>query len=128
MTLLGNIWQGINFEEMFEGEVRLMESTKVGGVEISRFQSTMGTVQLVMDPDSPYGKLFLCDFAEITRANQAELDWRGKGDSPSSIFTVQHNGLQNVATCLETFEYFIERRNRCGKIEDLTETRATALG
>ena len=128
MTLLGCVWEGVNFEEMFEGEVRIMESTKVGGIEISRFQSALGTLQLVMDPHAPYGKLFLCDFAEITRATQAELDWRGKSEgNPASIFTVQHNGLQNVATCLETFEFFIERRNRCGKIEDLTESRATAF-
>ncbi len=127
MTLLGCIWQGINFEEMFEGEVRITETTKVGGIEISKFQSTLGSLQLVMDPDAPYGKLFLVDFSQITRAVQAELDWRGKGDTPGSIFHTLHNGLQNVATCLETYEFFIEGRNKCGKIEDLRETRATAF-
>lgn len=129
-TLLGNIWQGINFEEMYEGELRITESTKVAGIEIASFQSTMGKFNIVTDPDAPYGKLFLVDFSQITRAVQHELDWRKNGGSgsPGSIFQRKDNSLNHTATCLETYEYFIEQRNRCGKIENLTEDKVTALG
>lgn len=125
-TLLGNVWQGINFEEMFEGEVRLTESSQVGGVEIASFQSTLGKVDIVTDPDAPYGKLFLVDMSQISRAVQHELDWRRQ--TGGGIFQVLPNSLNQVATCMETYEYFIEQRNKCGKIEDLREVRSTALG
>lgn len=128
LTAVGNYWEGINFEEMYEGELRISESTKVAGVEIASFQSTMGKVNIVTDPDAPYGKLFLVDFSQITRAVQHELDWRRNGNSPGSIFQRSDNSLQHTATCLETYEYFIEQRNKCAKIENIKETKTTALG
>jgi len=125
-TLLTNVWEGVAFEEMFEGEVRLTASDSVGGVEIASFQSTVGKVDVVTDPDSPYGKLFLLDMAQISRAVQHELDWRKQ--EGGGIFQTLPNSLNKVATCMETYEYFIEQRNKCGKIEDLREVRGTALG
>jgi hypothetical protein len=127
-TFLTNKWQGNNFEEMFEGEVRLTESTKVGGIEVSRFQSVSGSYDVVTDDDMPYNKAFFVDMAEITRAEQAQLDWRRAGDGPSGIFQIQQNSLNRVATCMETYEYMIDKRNRGGKIEDLVETKSTMLG
>lgn len=126
MTCLTNVWGAINVEEMYEGELRITETTKVGGIEVAAFKSTLGTIKVVQDPDAPYGKMFLCDMGEISRAVQKELDWRKtKG---GGIFRPSDNSLHWVANCLEICEFGIERRNRCAKIEDLRETRATAYG
>lgn len=126
MTVLTNHWGAINVEEMYEGELRITESTKVAGIEVAAFKSTMGTVKIVDDCDCPYGKMFFCDFGEISRPVQKELDWRkAKG---GGIFRPSDNSLHWVANCLEIMEFGIERRNRCAKITDLRETKATAFG
>lgn len=127
-TVLTNKWQGNAFEEMFEGDVRLTSDTTVGGIKVAKFQSTSGEFSIVTDPDAPYGKMFFVDFSQITRAVQAELDWRRASSGDAGIFQIQHNSLNRVATCMEIYEYFIEQRNRCAKIENLRETRTTALG
>ena len=126
MTCLTNVWGAINVEEMYEGELRITETTKVAGIEIAAFKSTLGTIKVVQDPDSPYGKMFLTDMGEVSRAVQKDLDWRkAKG---GGIFRPSDNSLHWVANCLEICEYGIERRNRCAKIEDLSETKSTAFG
>ena len=126
ITGLTNHWGAINVEEMYEGSLRITESTKVAGIEVASFQSTLGKVNIVDDCDSPYGKLFLADFGEISRLVQKELDWRRQ--KGGGIFRPSDNSLTWVANCLEICEFAIERRNRCAKIEDIRETIATAYG
>lgn len=126
MTCLTNQWGSINVEEMYEGELRISETTKVAGIEVAAFQSSMGRINVVDDDQSPYGKLFLVDFGEITRAVQKELDWRRQ--KGGGIFRPLDNSLNWVANCLEICEFFIERRNRCAKISDIQENKVTAFG
>jgi hypothetical protein len=126
MTAITNTWGSINVEEMYEGELRITETTKVAGIEIAAFQSVLGRVSVVDDPDAPYGKLFFTDFGEITRLVQRELSWRQ--EQGGGIFRPSDNALSWHANCLEICEYGIERRNRCAKIEDLREHKVTAFG
>jgi len=128
VTVLGSHGQGIAMEEMYEGDLRINETTTVGGVKIARFQSFLGTVNVVTDPDSPYGVLFFADMSQISRAVQKELDWRRPPKSEGGIFVMSTANLSYTATCLETLEYIIFQRNRCGKIKDLDEQFVTAFG
>jgi len=125
MSVLTNQWGSMNVEEMYEGELRISETTKVAGIEIAAFQSTLGRVNIVDDDQSPYGKMFFVDFGEITRAVQKEMDWRKQ--KGGGIFRPLDNSLNWVANCLEICEFFIERRNRCAKIEDISENKITAF-
>ena len=124
-TVLGNHWEAINTEEMYEGEIRLSEHSTVAGFKVARFQSTLGTFDVMTDPDMPYNKLYFIDAKQISRAVQKELDWRPGTKGP---FTAAQNSLNHTANCVEIVEFFIDQRNRCGKIEDLRETKATAFG
>jgi hypothetical protein len=125
MTVLTNIWQSVSVEEMYEGELRLRPDDTTFGVAASSFQSTLGKINIVTDPDCPYNKMFFLDPSEITFAVQAELDWRRDG-SGSPIFKRSDQSLNYTATALETNELIISQRNKCGKIEDLVETKSSA--
>lgn len=126
MTYLTNTWGSIGIEEMYEGELRITETTKVAGIEIAAFQSSLGRIAVVDDMDAPYGKGFFTDFGEISRLLQRELSWRQ--EQGGGIFRPSDNALSWHANCLEICEYGIERRNRCAKIEDLREHKVTAFG
>lgn len=125
ITCLTNNWGANSFEEMYEGQLRITETTKVAGIEMASFQSTAGKVNIVSDDDSPYNQMFFFDGGEITRGSQKELDWRREG---SGLFKRSDDNLTWTATCLDTHEYFIERRNRCSRLDDLLETKDTAFG
>lgn len=124
MNVLTNVWQSINVEEMYEGELRITPDTKVAGFAIASFMSTLGRINIINDPDAPYGKMFFVDPAEITPCVQRELDFRRNENG--GIFTIDPGALAHRASLLEMFEYVIDQRNKCGKIEGLTESVDTA--
>lgn len=123
LTVLTNTWQAIEVEELYESELRLTPADKVVGMAVSSFQTSFGKVDIVVDPDAPFNKMFFVDFSQIFRAVQKELDWRYQG---RSIFTTNQSSAVHNATALEVCEYFIKQRNRCGVIKDLSETAVTA--
>jgi hypothetical protein len=125
MTVMGPVFEAINLEELYEGDLRITPDTTTAGIAVSSFQSVLGRINIVTDPDAPYGKLFFLDPSQLVYAVQAELDWRR--DAPgASIFKRSDTFAGYTATAIETCELAIMERNRCGKIEDLTEARTTA--
>lgn len=125
--ILGNVWEMVRFDEMFESAVRITPDSKVMGQATPSFQSSLGKVTLVTDKDAPYGKLFFVCPSEITFAVQKELHWRPLTNGGSGILARQEGNLRYTATAMEQSELFIEARNKCGKIKDLGETVATAF-
>jgi hypothetical protein len=123
MVLTSN-WDAVNFEELYEGELRLTPTDKVMGLDVATFQSAFGSFSIMTDYAAPYGKMFFIDRSQITYARQQELSWRGQGGE--GIFKRDDNNLSYSATALSIGELFIEDRRRCGKITDLKVNVKTA--
>jgi len=117
-------WSAIEVEELYEPVLQIKPDTKVGGAVVASFQSVFGRINIEPDVDCPYGKMFFVDYSQVSRAVNAELDWRRGKDG--SIFRPSDQALVYRANAVEIAEYFIEARNRCGKITDLAENIATA--
>lgn len=123
LITLTNSWQSINVEEMYEGELRLTPDATVAGLPVASFKTTLGRVDIVVDSDAKYGKMFFVDRSKIKRAVQRPLSWRRDG---GQIFKRSDVAGVHTATCLEVFEYYILERHTSAKIEDLSESPATA--
>jgi len=125
VTVLSNTWQGVNLEELYEGELRLTPDDEVGGASVASFQSVFGKIKLVTDPMAPYNQMFFVDFSQIYRAVQSEMHWRTNGDGGGPFYKSQTSAVYR-AELLEICEYFIKQRNKCGRLDDLSETVVTA--
>ena len=124
LKAISNAWQMQNVEELYEGELRLTPDTKTAGLALAAFQTAMGRVELLQEPDALYNKIFVADFSKIKRGVQKPLHWRkGKG---GGIFLRSDTSAVYTATALEICELYIKDRHTSGKIEDLNETRSTA--
>jgi hypothetical protein len=123
LHVLGTPWAGIEWEELYEPELRITPDTKTAGASISSFQSSYGKIHLTNERDAPNKKLFFSDFSQIFRAEQLPLQWRDDGSGPLKMS--QQSGVWR-ATAIEICEYYIEQRNRCGRIDDLAEVVTTA--
>lgn len=124
ITVITNNWQGIEVEELYEPVLQITPDTKSVGVNAPKFHSSFGTITIETTHDAPFNTMYFVDFSQIYRAVQKELDWRR--DKAGGIFQRSDQSAVWRATALESCEYFIKQRNRCGKIEDLSETSATA--
>jgi hypothetical protein len=123
LTVLTNSYQAINVEELYEGELRLTPESKVGGLAVAAFQSALGRIDILVDSDALYHKMFFCDFDKIYRAVQKPLSWRRQG---GSIFLRSDTAGVWTATAMEICEYYIKERHTSGRIDDLNEDPATA--
>lgn len=125
LKVLTNSWQAINVEELYEGELRLTPDSKVGGLAVSSFQSSLGRVDIMVDTDAPYNTMFFVDFDKIYRGVQKELHWRrGAGDKifvPSTVAGVH----EATALCIQ--DLYIKERHTCGKLQDLNESATIAF-
>jgi hypothetical protein len=124
LTVLTSVWDMVNMEELYEGELRLTATDRVAGLDIPTFQSNFGKFSVMTDQHAPFGKMFFIDRSQITYARQKELAWRTEG--ANSIFKRDDNNLSYSATALGIGELFIEDRRRCGKITDLKFNAKTA--
>jgi len=125
MTCLTNTWQSTVLEELYEGEVRLRPDDTTMGIVTTTFQTTVGKVNIVPDPDSPHGRFYLIAPEELLFAVQAPLDWRRDGPG-APIFKRNDQNAVYTATALECCELAILQRNKCGKIVDINEVRTSA--
>lgn len=117
IVCMTSVWDGISVEELYEGEVRITPDSSIVGLVMPTFQTALGKVRIMTDPDSPYGKMFFVDRNEISRSVNQELDWR-KSDG-GGIMERSNTFLGYVGNAVEISEMVIDQRNRCGKIEDL---------
>lgn len=124
LTVITSNWQGIEVEELYEPVLQITPDTKSVGVNAPKFHSSFGTITIETTHDAPFNTMYFVDFSQIYRAVQKELDWRR--DKAGGIFQRSDQSAVWRATALESCEYFIKQRNRCGKIEDLAETIGTA--
>lgn len=123
LTVLCNSWQAINVEELYEGELRLTPETKVGGLAVAAFQSSLGRIEILTDSDALHKKMFFADFSKIYRAVQKPLSWRKQG---GQIFLRSDAAGVHTATCLEIYDYYIKERHTSGKLEDLAQSAVVA--
>jgi hypothetical protein len=127
MDIITTVWLCEKMDELYESAVRITPDTTTVGQSTPTFQSTMGTVRVNQDPDCPYGKMFFMDGSQVTHAVQKELHFRPVSNGGGGIFKRDDAMLRYTATAMEQSELFIEQRNRCGKIEGLTETVSSAF-
>ncbi len=123
LKVLTNSWQAINVEEMYEGEIRLTPDSKTAGLAVASFQTTLGKVDVIVDTDCLYGKMFFVDPTQIKRAVQKELHWRKEQNG--GIFKASHTAGFWTATALEIADYYILERFTSGKMENLNESPAS---
>lgn len=124
ITVLASNWDAISVEELYEGDIRLSPSDKVAGLAVQSFQSFLGRVDIVTDPDMLLGKMFFADFSQIHRGVQKPLAWRR--DGRGSIFKRSDVSGVYTATALEICEHFIKERHTSGRLDDLSYSRSTA--
>jgi hypothetical protein len=124
LKVLTSAWTAINFEEMYEGELRITPDTKTVGLAASSFQTSLGRVDVMVDSDALYKKMFFIDPTKIYRGVQKELHWRKDGPS-SPIFKASHTAGVFTATCEEICDLYITDRHTSGKIENLNESPVT---
>lgn len=122
-TVITSMFDTVSFSEMYESELRITPDTKTVGSKYMSFATPYGEFELRHLWDAPYGKIFFVNRKEITRAVQQELEWR-KSDG-GGIMTKSSNAAYYTADALAIYEYMIERRSSCGKIEGLTVTKDT---
>jgi hypothetical protein len=125
MTVLTNVWNCLDVEELYEGQMRITPDTKTTGLAAVRFQSSLGSIKIVTDPDCPYGTMYFLDPSELTRLVQHELAWRKNGKG-GAIFRASDEKLIYRASCFEMMEMFIEKRNTSGKIVGLSSSHSSA--
>jgi len=123
LTVLASNWDAINVEELYEGDMRLSPSDKVGGLAIQSFQSALGKIDIVTDADMLLGSMFFGDFGQIYRGVQKPLAWRKDGQA--SIFKRNDEAGVYTATALEIAEYLIKERHTSGRLDDLSYSRST---
>lgn len=125
LKVLTNSWTAINFEEMYEGELRLTPDSKTAGLAVTSFQTALGKVEIMVDQDCSYQKMFFLDPTQITRATQKELAWRKDSQSGGGIFKRSDTSGVYTATAIEICDIYIKDRHTCGKIENLNESPVT---
>jgi hypothetical protein len=116
-------WQGKEFEEMYEGELRFTPGDKQSGRESLSFQSALGGVNYELDTDCPKDKLFAADLSQLVKMTQKPLGWRLQG---GQIFLRSDQSNVWTATMDEVAELYIKERRTSGKIEDLTHDATIA--
>lgn len=126
ITVLTNVWNCTDLEELYHDKLQITPDTKTLGIAAVKFQSALGSVKVVTDPDSPYGEMFFLDPSEITRLVQSELAWRKNGKN-GSIFRASDSALIYRASCMEMHEYMINKRNSSGKISGLSDSKKSAF-
>jgi hypothetical protein len=119
-----SVWDSKNFEEMYEGELRIAPDTKVGGIAIPTFQSSFGKFSVLTAPMCQYGEMFFIDRTQISHPTQKELDWRPGGTA--GIFNRSDSFAGYTATAIEISDLFIEDRRTSGKLQNLAVTVGTA--
>jgi hypothetical protein len=124
LKVLTSAWDAINFEEMYEGELRLSPSDTTSGMAVSSFQTSMGKIEVIVDADCLYGKMFFIDPSKIERCVQKELHWR-KDDKGGGIFKRSDLAGIYTATAMEICDLRIHDRNTSGKIENLNFSPST---
>ena len=117
MSVYASPWQCKEFEEMYEGELRLSSGDRVVGLDSVTFQSSLGRVRLKADTDCPKSKLFAVDRAQLTRYTQKPLGWRLQG---GALFMRSDASNEYTATMDEICELAIHDRRSSGKIENLS--------
>lgn len=122
-SVITSMFDTVAFSEMYESELRITPDTKTVGSKYMSFATPYGEFELRHLWDAPYGKIFFVHRKEITRATQKELHWR-KSDG-GGIMTKASNALYYTADATAIYDYMIERRSSCGKIEGLTVTKDT---
>ena len=124
LKVLCSTWQAINVEELYEGEMRVTPDTKTVGMAVASFQTALGRVDIMTDPDAPYNKMFFIDPSKIYRGTQKKLHWRK--EEGGGIFKRSDTAGVYTATALEIADLYIKERTTSGKIEDLSETISTS--
>ena len=119
ITVLTNVWNCTDLEDLYDDRLRITPDTSTLGIAAVKFQSALGSVKIVTDPDAPYGEMFFLDPSQITRLVQSELAWRKNGKN-GSIFRASDSALIYRASCMEMHEYMIDDRRSSGKISGLS--------
>lgn len=123
LTCIGSSWQLNNLDELYESELRVTPDSKVGGLAMPSFQSSMGKITMMADADAPYNKIFLADLGQVYRGVQKKLGWRLQN---GQIFLRSDLAPVWTATAIEICEMYIKGRNSSARIDDLNETIKTS--
>jgi hypothetical protein len=126
LKVLGDAWQAIEFEEMYDSELRLAPSDKTSGAAVTSFQSALGRIDLDTDTDALRNTLFCIDPSQLVHYKQRELGWVPERNG--GIFKQSHVSGVQTAVMLCISQLAILERYTSGRIDDLSDEATVRFG
>lgn len=123
LKVFADNWVGVEFEEMYEGELRLTPSDTTQGYASTTFQSALGPIEFIPDADCKRHTIFALDPSQLYHAVQKDLGFRLEN---GEIFKRSDDAAYWTATMLSISQMYIEERNTSGRINDISDSATHA--
>lgn len=123
LTLFGDNWMGVEFEEMYESELRITPSDSKVGVAGTTFGSAFGNLTLVSDVDCKRNTIFAVDKSQLHHKVQKTLGFRLDG---GQMFKRNDDAGVWTATMVGISQMYIHDRITSGKIENVQDQNSIA--
>ena len=124
MMVMTSTWDGVTFEELFEGNLRTVPATKVGGIDVPTFQSSFGKFSLQTEAYAPFGEMFFVDRNELSMPQQVEFDW--VREAGGGVLRASHELAAYTGIAFGMYDLAVHNRANMGKITNLAYTPSIA--
>lgn len=112
-----SVWDAVTFEELFEGSLRTVPDTRVGGIDVPTFQSSFGKFSLQSEAFAPYGEMYFIDRNELSMPEQAPFDW--VRDPGGGVLRTSHEVAVYTGVAYGQYDLAVHNRQCMGKITNL---------
>lgn len=106
------------FEEMYEGALRIDNGATSVGLNVSSFNSVLGRIDVEIDADALKNVIFLCKPDELVHYVQKPLSFDKDG---TQIFRNSHGALHATAIMTQISQMAIKDRKSSAKIKDVAD-------
>jgi hypothetical protein len=118
MVVVTSTWDGVTFEELFEGNLRTAPETRIGGIMVPTFQSSFGKFSLQTEAFAPFGKMFFVDRNELSMLQQVPFDW--VREAGGGVLRASHEVSAYTGIAFGMYDLAIHNRAAMGKITNLS--------
>src|SRR3990167_1066896 len=116
LSYFSDSWVSMQFEEMYQGAVRLDAGATASGAPAQTLTTSSGNIKLITDVDAKRGTIFAADMSQLTHYYQKLPAFRPVG---GQVFSPSQNNLAYVATLSGISQLAIHNRNSSGRINDI---------
>ena len=120
LVVATSTWDGVTFEELFEGNLRTIPSTKIGGIDVPTFQSSFGKFSLQTEAYAPFGEMYFIDRNELSMPQQVPFDW--VREAGGGVLRASHELAAYTGIAFGMYDLAVHNRACMGKITNLTYT------